>query len=78
MKELSPYQSLVAISKLEFPRKYLTLEKSIGEGAFGEVFVASVSGTHLRMPEGKKVAVKKLKGEQKKLPHQNVPTKLTS
>ena len=62
-KELSPYQSLVPISKLEIPMKNLEIEKAIGEGSFSEVFLASVSGTHLRMQEGKKVAAKKLKGE---------------
>ena len=57
----------MAISKLELPRKYLTVEKSIGKGSFSEVFVASVSGTHLRMPEGKKIAAKKLKGENRNM-----------
>ena len=64
-KEQSQYQSLIAISKLELPRKYLTIEKSIGKGSFSEVFIASVRGTHLRMPEDRRIAAKKLKGENR-------------
>ena len=66
-QDLSPYQSLVPISKLEISRRYLTVENSIGEGSFGKVCLASVSGTHLRIQEGKRVAVKKLKGESKNM-----------
>ena len=56
----SSCQSLTA--RLEFPRKWLHLGEKIGKGAFGDVFIGTVSGSDWRMLEGKKVAVKVLKG----------------
>ena len=49
-------------AQLEFPREWLHLEKKIGQGEFGDVFAATVKGTVWRMLEGRKVAVKTLKG----------------
>ena len=54
------YQSLTA--RLEFPRQWLHLGKKIGQGEFGDVFAATVKGTNSQMLEGKRVAVKVLKG----------------